>query len=319
MTTPQVDLEYCTQTAYKAMISLRVRVSRITRVAIEEGASRPGSSVSPVLLYVKSLNSSIDELPVIASMLEASSRWPGGLELYEYESLGGEGDRYAKFAKLLAEAIKKGRPFLALVPQLMTVRLLEGLSQDIADTLEASVVATVEVEKEDLLYLPRYVRESGVELVVKESSASSPERAEFLKVRANKLGLNIVGVKRLPDNSSILNYVLENGVCTALERVPVTRLARLMYSIFQCTGLSRLAEKVVTGEGSSDKSILTIYSYALTDRVIDRLLDMLTSLSSLGWIEVGGLLNGIASSLREPLITALRRDVGKVLKRWWCS
>lgn len=317
MTTPKVDPEYCTQTAYKAMISLRVRVSRVSPAAIE-GAGRPGSSVSPVLLYVKSLNSSIDELPIIASMLEATSRWPGGLELYEYESLGGEGDRYAKFAKLLAEAIKRGRPFLALVPQLMTIRLLEGLNQDIADTLEASAIATVEVEKEDLLYLPRYVRGNGIELVVKESSASSPERAEFLKAKASELGLDVVRVKRLPDNSSILNYVLENGVCTALERVPVTRLARLIYSTFQCTGLSRLAEKVTTGGRSSDKSILTIYSYALSDQVISRLLNILTSLSSLGWIKVSSLLNGIANPMREPLITALRMDIDKVLKRWWC-
>ncbi len=317
MTNPRTDPEYCAGMAYKITVGLKVKVSRVSRIIGEE-SSQPASSVSPILLYVKSLNSSIDELPVIAAMLKATSGWPGGLELYEYESLGGEGDRYAKFARLLGEAIRRGRPFLALVPQLMTVRLLEGLNQDMAEVLEASAVASVEVEKEDILYLPRYVKGDGIELVVKESSASSPERAEFLKRRASELGVEVSRVKRLPDNSSILNYVLEKGVCSALERVPVTRLARMIYAAFQCTGLSGLAEGILTGEGASDRSILTIYSYALPSQVIERLLDMLSGLSSLGWIKVERLLDGVAEPLREPLVAALKRDINKLLKHWWC-
>lgn len=316
MVTPQVDLDHCSRVVYDVTADLKVRVSGVVSVVEEQPSWAPASG--PILVYVKTLNSSIDELPVIASMLEATSAWRGGVELYEYESLGGEGDRYAKLAKLLAEAMRRGRPFLALVPQLMTVRLVEGLSQDAADILESSVAATVEVEKEDLLYLPRYVRGGGVEVVVKESSASSPERAEILKAHAREAGIRVVEVKRLPDNSSIMRYVLERGVCSALERIPVTRLSRLIYALTRCTGLSGLVEKVTTGGGVSDKSILTVYSYGVPGRVIEELIGSLQEASKAGWVRVGDLLKA-AEWLRAPLLRALQGDVERILKMWWCA
>lgn len=313
-----VDLDSCVEEAYRDIEGLRVRIVRVRREAppAELGAARRPRG--PVLLYVKSLNASLDELPVVASMVDSARGWPHGIEVYEYESLGGEGDRYAKFSRLLAEAMRRGRPFLALVPQLMTVRLLEGLSGPVAEALESSVAATIEVEKEDLLYLPRYTRDGSVEIVAKESSASSPERAETLRARAVEAGLRVRGVKRLPDNSSILDYVLEWGLCTALERVPVTRLARLIYSTFKCTGLSGLALGLRTGGGRADRSMLTLYSYSTPPEVLESLLDSLERLAGAGWVSAGELLRGPASLMRGPLLKALRGDMAGILRRWWC-
>ncbi|GAB6148577.1 hypothetical protein [Stetteria hydrogenophila] len=316
MRAPLVDVEYCAQLAYETMVGLRVRVVGVQRLAAEEGA--PGGD-GPLLVLVKSLNSSIDELPVMASIIEAARGLPGGVEIYEYEKLGGEGDRYAKLARLVRGAIERGRPFIALVPQLMTVRLLQGLSPGVAEALEASATAVVEVEKEDLLYLPRYSRSGHIELVAKESSASSPERARFLERLAAERGLRVSGVKRLPDNSGILEYVLEGGLCTALERVPVTRLARLLYSTFNCTGLSSLVEDVLTGGSPHDRSLLTIYFYAAPSHVVDHALDRLTDVAGLGWVRVGDLLSGVSRWLIEPVKAELARDVARILERWWCK
>ena len=316
---PRVDPDVCASEALEVTRSMRVRVASVDPGPALGGGEGQGGG-GPVLFYVKSLSSSVDELPVIAAVMEAASNWPEGVEVYEYEDIGGAGDRYRRLARLLQVAMESRRPFIALVPELMTVRLLSALPHGTAESLESSVLAVVKTEKEDMLYMPRYAPPGGVEVVAKESSASSPARAALLSRRLERAGLRVRGVKRLPDNSSIRGYVLERGLCTALERLPVTRLARLIYSLYRCTGLGGLVEPLRTGPGEGgDESRLTLYAYQLPRGVSADVVDAVESLASYGWVAVAHLSHAARGLIGESLERAVRRDVEKLLDSWWCT
>ncbi len=316
MTAPRVDAEECTTAYLGETLSLSVRVSGVE----SWGEPPPGRPLGRVRFYVKSLNPSVDELPLIAAVAEAAADSGVELDVYEYESIAGGGDRYARLARLLARALEAGSPFLVLIPQLMVVRLLDALPGGaVEERLSESVLARVRVEKEDILYTPTLQPPRGLEVVVKESSAASQARAELLESIIAAEGLKLAGRRVLPDNASIHSYVLERGLCTALQRLPVTRLARLLASLYACTGLSGLVARHRVGRGPwRDESLLTLYAYRVPPRLLEAIKSRLERLEALGWAEARLHAEAAGGQVLAALTKTAREEVRGTLESWWC-
>ncbi len=216
--------------------SLRVLGGRVGEGA-PKARGRPGRAV----IIVKSLqHPSVDEVPIVEAVLGAlAASGVYRVEVYEYEPPWGRPGRSWRAAELIVKALREGAALVALAPALMAVALASRLPWEAAAALEESVLARVEVEYESLLYLPEM---GPVTLLAKANSSSSYERVEWLRSRAQAMGIQVERVLYLEDNAAILR-MLRGGAPGGYKRlVPVTKLARLVLAAARCAGDGGLLE-----------------------------------------------------------------------------
>ncbi|MFN4045789.1 MAG: hypothetical protein ACK4H7_00415, partial [Acidilobaceae archaeon] len=139
------------------------------------------------------------------------------------------------------------------------------LSEDVLEVVESSPVLTVTVRYENLLYLPERGRGDEVEIVGKENSASSVERAEWLAGEAERRGIRRVVKRFLEDGRAIFNYVTSRGPRGVYKVVPVTKLAAYIVALARCYGIEGLDEVVREEEASH-----VIYFIGTPQAVVDR-------------------------------------------------
>ncbi|MEM1873132.1 MAG: hypothetical protein QXS85_05270 [Acidilobaceae archaeon] len=255
------ELEACIDVAYSTYTRSEVLGGSV-EVERESSASSE-TSYGRVALLVKSVHEvSVDEVPILNSIMDALSPRDIDLEIYEYDKLTGlKSSRYEVFAENLEEAVLKGRALIAILPYVMPIALLSRLSREASEVLEEkSSVVLVNVRYKNLLYLPEASVAGGVvELVGKESSLSSTERLQWLREEALRRGFKRVELRVLPDNRSIFEYVTSLGPRGIYKRVPVTKLSYFLVALARCQGWSGIEELM-----RREEAVHAIYMYGLS-------------------------------------------------------
>lgn len=261
-------LEACTDLAYNVYTRSEILGGDATLEREAEDSPHLGSTVS---LLVKSTSEvSVDEIPLLNSIMDALSKIDIDLEIHEYDKItGSKHSRYEKFASSLEEAVDRGRAIIAILPYVMPLALLSQLSSRAYEILEEkAAVVLVNVRYKNLLYLPDADRAGGVvELVGKENSLSSSERLQWLRDEAIKRGFRRVELRLLPDNRSIFEYVTSLGPRGLYKRVPVTKLSYFLVAFARCNGLSGIEEFL-----REEESIHALYIHGLSRDVIQSII-----------------------------------------------
>lgn len=282
--------------------------SRIINESIKFYEVLPSETkVNGLSLVLKSLHEpSIDEIPIYNALVDSFNF----NEIYEYERVAEipKGDRSDNLATFILDSQSKNRGIIAIIPSLLVIGLTSKLPDIVIEQLENSLMAEIEINSENILYLPdkNLIGNSGIEIVAKSNSESSYERVEWLKSEAEKEGIKIDGVKFLPDNKSIMDYIASGGVKGYLRRVPVTKIALMIVAASQCLDLEGVND-VVRREISKH----TIYTLNLPETIISELKGTLIKHK----IEGAPLLR-ISSNIEPFFDKGLMESMGEFLRRF---
>ncbi|MCE4628325.1 MAG: hypothetical protein F7C34_04165 [Desulfurococcales archaeon] len=201
-----------------------------------------GEGPGPVQVFVKSVReASIDEIPLILALLEGlrSRR----VEFFEYERMTrGEMSREEVLARLINSGLRRGNPTIVVMPSALPASLYSRLPWEAREALSRSLAIRVIVENENILYLPEQSPRDGVEIVAKNNSASSYARVRWLRGEAERRNIRVRGEVYLQDNASIMEYVLEKGIQSIGERIPVNKLAHYIVALSKCDRISGIEQ-----------------------------------------------------------------------------
>ena len=248
----------------------RLRVSRITAELEEPEAPAQAGRGARLGLIVKDRHGiSIDEAPIVEAVESAATRLGLIVDVYSYEVPGRS--RSETLASVIQNMIESGRPFAALLPNVMVVPLVGSLSEAYTSALESSYRISLRVEHTNILYLPKREATRAVEIVGKMNSAASYERARRLQDLALREGLLVKRQIYLDSNHEILDYVVEAGRVGPLTRVPVTKLALVSLSVFDCLSgpLDSPVNEYVFREEASHSLLLYRVPAGLVDAIIE--------------------------------------------------
>ncbi len=255
-------VEACVSEYMKVYSRLRILGGRLERGGEVPSTCNPTS----FLVAVKSVREvSVDEVPILNSLASALSFYDVKVRFHEYDMMAGEEGRYEGFASAVEGAVRGGVGVVAVAPYLMPVAVVSRLPDDVLEVVESSPSLTVTVRYENLLYLPERGRSDEVEIVGKENSASSVERAEWLAKEAERRGIRRVATRFLEDGRAIFNYVTSKGPRGVYKVVPVTKLSSYIVSLARCYGIEGLDEVVREEEARH-----VIYFIGTPQEVIDR-------------------------------------------------
>lgn len=271
-----------------------------------EGGASPAYSPSGFLVAVKSVGEvSVDEVPILNAIVSALSPYDVKVKFHEYDLMVGEEGRYGGFASALEGAVRGGVGVIAVAPYLMPVAVVSRLSEDVLEVVESSPLLTVTVRYENLLYLPERGRSDEVEIVGKENSASSVERAEWLAREAERRGIRRVRTRFLEDGRAIFNYVTSQGPRGVYRVIPVTKLSSYIVALARCYGIEGLDEAVREEEARH-----VIYFIRTPQTIIDRVEEAVRE----------ELRRPRPAIPREPFITwtmkSARRVLGELVRRY---
>ncbi len=223
-----------------------------------------------VAVIVKSVKEiSFDEIPVMNAIVSALSAHNLTVRFYEYDMLAEGRGRYEDLARVLEDSIGSKMGVIAVLPYLAPVAVLSRISEPVVEALDLALKVQVNVRYENLLYIPER-KSDEIEIVGKENSVSSYERAEWLRVEAEKRGFKRVATKFLPDNRSIFNYVTSMGPKGIYRRVPVTKLSSYIIALARCYSLGGV-EEVIREEGATHLLYITGVSESVEESLIGSL------------------------------------------------
>ncbi len=296
-------IEDCTSILKRLYLKSRIINENIQFFDIEPSLKQPNG----VSLVLKSLHEpSIDEIPIYNTIVGSFNF----NEIYEYERVAEipKGDRIDNLSIFITDSYQKNRGIIAIIPSLLVIGLTSKLPENIIDELENSLMAEIQVNSENILYLPdrSYLAGNSIEIVAKSNSESSYERVEWLKNEAEKEGIRIETVKFLPDNKSIMDYIASGGIKGYLKRVPVTKIATMVVAASQCLDLEGVNDIV-----RREESKHTIYTIGLTDEMLNMLKESLIK----NKIEGAPLLR-ISSSIEPFFNKGLIESMSEFLRRF---
>ncbi len=211
-----------------------LRVSSVEASWSEESPGDRGLGARVAFLVKNRGAASPDEAPLIEALEYAAMRAGVIPEFVEYEPLEGGSSRAERLSLAIASLASRGRPFVALMPSMLTPALIGRLPQGVLEALEEAAKLNVRVRYENLLYLPRRVEEDSIEIVGKLNSWASYRRVSVLEAKAYEEGIRVKRQVYLDSNREILEYILEAGSRGPLRRVPVTKLALVIAGVYEC-------------------------------------------------------------------------------------
>ena len=296
-------IEDCTSILKRLYLKSRIINEKIQFFDVEPSLKKP----SGLSLVLKSLHEpSIDEIPIYNTIVGSFNF----NEIYEYERVAEipKGDRIDNLSIFIMDSYQKNRGIIAIIPSLLVIGLTSKLPENIIDELENSLLAEIEVNSENILYLPdrSYLSGNGIEIVAKSNSESSYDRVEWLKNEAEKEGIRVESVKFLPDNKSIMDYIASGGIKGYLKRVPVTKIATMIVAASQCLNLEGVNDIV-----RREESKHTIYTIGLTNEMLNELKETLIK----NKIEGAPLLR-ISSSIEPFFNKGLMESMSEFLRRF---
>lgn len=225
--------EQCAQTLIETYRGLKILYDAEwgDLVSMDEG---PG----PVQVFVKSVKeASIDEIPVILALLEGLRN--RRVEFFEYERMTrGDMGREEVLARLINSGLRRGSPTIVVMPSALPASLYSRLPWEAREALSRSLAMRVIVENENILYLPEQSPGEGIEIVAKNNSVSSYARVRWLRGEASRRKIRVRGEVYLQDNAAIMEYVLERGIQSIGERIPVNKLAHYIVALGKCDRIS---------------------------------------------------------------------------------
>jgi hypothetical protein len=297
------EINECSNALKRLYLKSRIIDERINFLEFEGSAREPNG----LSLVVKSIHEpSIDEIPIYNTILDSFDF----NEIYEYERVAEypNGERSEHLALFMSDSYSKGRGIIAVIPSLLVIGLTSKLQEKIIEELEKGLIAKIEINTENILYLPdrNYIGDYGIEIVAKSNSESSYERVEWLKNEAKEQGIKVDGVKFLPDNKTIMDYVASGGIKGYLRRVPVTKIAMMIVAASQCFNLEGINDIV-----RREESKHTIYGVGINDSIANQMREALIKNKILG----APLLK--VSNIIEPFFNkGLIESMGEFLRRF---
>ncbi len=276
--------------------------SRIREIRVEKYPPLYEEEIGEVEVYVKSIRElSIDEVPIIKSIIEVFRG--RRLVFYEYENIRKKDDRARLASRLISRGVEKGKSFILVLPSLMPLSLANVLPEAVESAIEESLVLKVDINYENLLYIPSRKNRS-IEIVAKANSMASYERVQWLKEIAEAEGLIVSREVYLRDNKEIFDYVTSRAPEGIYERVPVNKLASFIIGLARCMKIPGIKE-VFRLENVSHY----IYAYNVPRFDIERLAETLEKHS--GSIPVpGGLLYDIVYRGSRIVMAELMNRLG---------
>ncbi|MCE4619646.1 MAG: hypothetical protein F7C33_01350 [Desulfurococcales archaeon] len=244
--------------------------SRIRSVEVEAYPVNYDEEISEIDVYVKSVREiSIDEVPIIKSIIDVFEG--RRLVFYEYENIRKRDDRAILASRLISKGIRSGKSFILVLPSLMSVSLAGNLPEFEGSVVEESLALRVDIEYDNLLYLPGR-RDRSIEIVGKANSMASYERVRWLRELAEKEGIIVTREVFLKDNREIFNYVTEKPPEGIYERIPVNKLAGYIIGLSRCMKLPGIREVY-----RPERVTHYIYAYNVPSRDLEKLSEALKS------------------------------------------
>jgi hypothetical protein len=247
-------IDSCTWEYMKTYSRLKILGGSLEVLGEDTGVSGSGS-IAVIVKSVKEI--SFDEIPLFNAIISALSTYNITPRFYEYDMIAEGRGRYEELARVLVDSIEGGMGVIAVLPYLAPVAVISRVSEPILEALDSALRVQVNVRYENLLYMPER-RDDEVEVIGKENSASSYERAEWFRVEAERRGFKRVIVKFLSDNKSIFNYVTSIGPKGIYRRVPVTKLASYIVALARCYSLGGVEEVIREEEATHMLYILGV-------------------------------------------------------------
>jgi hypothetical protein len=247
-------IDSCTWEYMKTYSRLKILGGSLEVLGEDTGVSGSGS-IAVIVKSVKEI--SFDEIPLFNAIISALSTYNITPRFYEYDMIAEGRGRYEELARVLVDSIEGGMGVIAVLPYLAPVAVISRVSEPILEALDSALRVQVNVRYENLLYIPER-RDDEVEVIGKENSASSYERAEWFRVEAERRGFKRVIVKFLSDNKSIFNYVTSIGPKGIYRRVPVTKLASYIVALARCYSLGGVEEVIREEEATHMLYILGV-------------------------------------------------------------
>jgi len=247
-------IDSCTWEYMKTYSRLKILGGSLEVLGEDTGVSGSGS-IAVIVKSVKEI--SFDEIPLFNAIISALSTYNITPRFYEYDMIAEGRGRYEELARVLVDSIGGGMGVIAVLPYLAPVAVISRVSEPILEALDSALRVQVNVRYENLLYMPER-RDDEVEVIGKENSASSYERAEWFRVEAERRGFKRVIVKFLSDNKSIFNYVTSIGPKGIYRRVPVTKLASYIVALARCYSLGGVEEVIREEEATHMLYILGV-------------------------------------------------------------
>jgi len=210
---------------------------------------------------------SIDEVPIIKSIIDVFEG--RRLVFYEYENIRKRDDRAILASRLISKGIRSGRSFILVLPSLMSVSLAGNLPEFEGSVVEESLALRVDIEYDNLLYLPGR-RDRSIEIVGKSNSMASYERVQWLRELAEREGIVVTREVFLKDNREIFNYVTEKPPEGIYERIPVNKLAGYIIGLSRCMKLPGIREVY-----RPERVTHYIYAYNVPSRDLEKLSEAL--------------------------------------------
>ena len=294
-------IDSCTWEYMKVYSRLRILGGDLEILGGEPGPVE-SNSVAVIVKSVKEI--SFDEVPVLNAIISALSTQNVTLRFYEYDMLAEGRSRYEDLARILEDTISNRVGVIAVLPYLAPVAVLSRVSEPVMEALDSAFRIQVNVAYENLLYIPEK-RGDEIEIVGKENSISSYERAEWLRVEAEKRGFKRVKTRFLPDNRSIFNYVTSMGPRGIYRRVPVTKLSSYIVALARCYSLGGVEEVM-----REERATHMLYMFGVSDSIRESI--------------IGGLERELKSARiaipRDTLYTWIergsRRVIGELIRRF---
>ncbi len=253
---------------------------------------------------------SLDEAPLIEALESASTRAGVIAEFEEYEPLldqSAKGDhrghqlgRAEHLSQLIAELYDRGEPFVAMFPSTLAPALISNLPPNLVKVLEESPQLHVNVEYENLLYLPIHSHYGMIEIVGKRNSLASYKRVEILEKRAASLGLRVTRQVYLDSNREILEYILDEGAIGPLKRIPVTKLAIVITGVYNCLSSNPPVNPYIITENADH----TIVMVNVPEQLRVEIEDAVSSITN--WNPQGGYVSRFVNAFRPYVETLLR-------------
>ncbi|MFZ8793718.1 MAG: hypothetical protein ACO2O2_07530 [Acidilobaceae archaeon] len=231
-------IDSCTWEYMKTYSRLRILGGSLDILGGELEAFK-SDSVAVIVKSVKEI--SFDEIPIFNAIVSALSTYNITPRFYEYDMIAEGRGRYEELSRVLEDSIGRRMGVIAVLPYLAPIAVLSRVSEPVVEALDSALRVQVSVRYENLLYIPER-RGDEVEVIGKENSASSYDRAEWFRVEAERRGFKRVIVKFLSDNKSIFNYVTSMGPKGIYRRVPVTKLASYIVALARCYSLGGVEE-----------------------------------------------------------------------------
>ena len=258
-------VDSCAWEYVKTYSRLRVLGGSLEVLEGEYGGPAPES----VAVIVKSVREiSFDEVPILNAIVSSLSSYNIPFRFYEYDMVVEGRGRYEELSRILEDTMGGEVGVIAVLPYLAPIAVLSKVSERVVEALDSALKVEVTVRYENLLYVPE--RGEEVEVVGKENSASSYERAEWLRAEAERRGFKRVTVKFLPDNRSIFEYITSLGPRGIYKRVPVTKLSSYIVALARCYSLGGI-EEVIRAEEARHMLYMARLSRSLERSILESL------------------------------------------------